>query len=168
MKFIDFIYQDRAANYGNPTKGRYIVRCFRIAQWVVKNKALKVLFFPYLIFYRVVIEWFMCVELSWKTEIGSGFSIWHGSGLVIHPATKFGKNCTVRQCTTFGVKQDENGAFGENAPVVGDNVDVGCNVVVIGSLKIGDNVKIGAGSVVVKNIPDNCTVVGNPAKPISS
>ena len=49
-------------------------------------------------------------------------------------------------------------------PWLGDNVDVGANVVVIGGVRIGNNVKIGAGSVVTKDVPDNCTVVGNPAR----
>jgi putative colanic acid biosynthesis acetyltransferase WcaB len=43
-------------------------------------------------------------------------------------------------------------------------VDIGSNVCIIGEIIIGNNVKIGAGSVVVNNIPDNCIVVGNPAK----
>ena len=34
----------------------------------------------------------------------------------------------------------------------------------LGKISIGNNVKIGAGSVVVKDIPDNCVAVGNPAK----
>jgi len=29
---------------------------------------------------------------------------------------------------------------------------------------IGENAEVGAGSVVTKNVPDNCIVVGNPAK----
>ena len=33
-----------------------------------------------------------------------------------------------------------------------------------GPIKIGNNVVIGAGSVVTKSVPDNCTVVGNPAR----
>lgn len=35
---------------------------------------------------------------------------------------------------------------------------------VIGNINIGNNVTIGAGSVVIKSIPDNCVVVGNPAR----
>ena len=41
---------------------------------------------------------------------------------------------------------------------------VGANAVVLGGVHIGNNVKIGAGAVVTKDIPDNCTVVGNPAR----
>ena len=33
---------------------------------------------------------------------------------------------------------------------------------VLGNINIGNNVKIGAGSVVIKDVPDNCTVVGVP------
>ena len=47
-------------------------------------------------------------------------------------------------------------------PVIGDNVELGANVVVFGNIRIGDNVKIGAGAVVNKDIPSNCVVVGNP------
>ena len=35
---------------------------------------------------------------------------------------------------------------------------------VLGPIVIGDNVTIGANSVVIKNVPDNCTVAGVPAK----
>lgn len=37
-----------------------------------------------------------------------------------------------------------------------------------GGVKIGDNVKIGAMSVVIKDVPSNCTVVGNPARIIKN
>ena len=49
-------------------------------------------------------------------------------------------------------------------PTIGDNVSIGANVNIIGNITIGNNVEIGAGSVVVNDIPDNCVVVGNPAR----
>lgn len=49
-------------------------------------------------------------------------------------------------------------------PVIGNNVTLGANVMILGDIKIGDNVTIGAGSVVTKSVPDNCIVVGNPAR----
>ena len=43
---------------------------------------------------------------------------------------------------------------------------IGAGAIVIGGITVGNNVIIGAGSVVVKDIPDNATVVGNPARVI--
>lgn len=48
--------------------------------------------------------------------------------------------------------------------VIGDNVWIGGNTVVMPNVTIGNNVVIGAGSVVNKNIPDNCIAVGNPCR----
>jgi len=47
---------------------------------------------------------------------------------------------------------------------VGHNSFVGANAVIKQGLTIGNNVMIGAGAVVVKNVPDNVTVMGVPAK----
>ena len=35
---------------------------------------------------------------------------------------------------------------------------------ILGDIHIGDNVIVGAGTVVTKSVPNNCTVVGNPAR----
>lgn len=49
-----------------------------------------------------------------------------------------------------------------NPIIIGDNVWIGANSVVLPEIIIGTNVIIGAGSVVTKNIPSNCIAVGNP------
>jgi serine O-acetyltransferase len=41
---------------------------------------------------------------------------------------------------------------------------IGSGAKVLGPIKIGNNVKIGSGSVVLKNVPDNVTAVGVPAR----
>ena len=46
----------------------------------------------------------------------------------------------------------------------GNNVTVGTGAKVLGNIRIGNNVKIGGNSVVVKDVPDNCTVVGVPGR----
>lgn len=80
-------------------------------------------------------------------------------------AKSIGANFSCRQNTTIGNKSDERP---DERPIIGNNVTLGANVVVIGNIHIGDNVIVGAGSVVVKDVPDNVIVAGNPAKIIRS
>ena len=49
-----------------------------------------------------------------------------------------------------------------DSPIVQDNVTINAGAVVIGRVIIGNNSTVGAGTVVVKDIPENCTVVGGP------
>ena len=83
--------------------------------------------------------------------------------LVAHPyatiinAESIGDNFSCIHCTTLGAKKN-------GRPVIGKNVSLGANVTIVGNVHIGNNVIVGAGSVVVKDVPDNCVVVGNPAR----
>ncbi len=53
----------------------------------------------------------------------------------------------------------------QTAPIViGSNVLLGANSLVLKGVTIGDNVIIGAGSVIVKDIPPDCIAAGNPAR----
>lgn len=47
---------------------------------------------------------------------------------------------------------------------IGNNVFVGANSTILAGVNIGDNVVVGANSVVTKDVPNNCVVVGNPAR----
>ncbi|MDY7394418.1 DapH/DapD/GlmU-related protein [Aureibaculum sp. 2210JD6-5] len=50
--------------------------------------------------------------------------------------------------------------------IIGNNVFIGSNSVILPGVSIGDNVVIGAGSIVAKNIPKNSIALGNPCKVI--
>lgn len=50
--------------------------------------------------------------------------------------------------------------------VIGENVFIGMNSIILKGSVIGDNTTIGAGSVVHGSIPANCLAAGNPAKVI--
>jgi len=88
-----------------------------------------------------------------------GLVCFHPYGTGIN-ARSIGENFTFRNGLTIGNKYDDN----EFIPVIGHNVEVGANAVIIGDVRIGNNVSIGAGSVVVKDVPDNAIVVGNPSR----
>lgn len=47
---------------------------------------------------------------------------------------------------------------------IGDNCFIGVRSIIMPGIKIGNEVVVGAGSVVTKDVPNNCMVVGNPAK----
>lgn len=97
-------------------------------------------------------------------NIGGGIYTAHPYATVLN-AKSIGKKFSVRQCTTVGNKRDGEGT---NGPIIGDNVNLGANVCIIGNIKIGNNVVVGAGSVVIKDVPDNVVVAGNPARVIKS
>ncbi len=49
---------------------------------------------------------------------------------------------------------------------IGEASLIGSGAVILQGVTIGSNVKVGAGAVVTKDIPDNTTVVGVPARPL--
>ena len=49
-----------------------------------------------------------------------------------------------------------------------NNVFIGTNTTILPNVRIGSNVIIGANSLITKDVPDNCVVVGTPAKVIST
>ena len=156
------IFQDWGANRGNP-KGRLVMLLFRIAHGLRRTPITFVLFIWYFIAYRLFVEWFLCIELPWKTRIGPGFRIDHGQALVVNDGTVFGRDCTVRNSTTIGNKRLKDGSY-SRPPRIGDRVDIGANVVIIGPLTVGDDAAIGAGAVVVRDVPPGHVAVGNPAR----
>ena len=165
MDFFQFIVQDWNINKGN-SKGRIFLFFFRIANYCSKHKVYYYIGIPYLLFYKVLIQWLFTLEIPWNVQIGKNFSIYHGHALILNNKVVIGENCTLRHCTTIGIKQRIDGSFSA-APIIGNYVDVGSNVCIIGNIYIKDNVKIGCGSVVVKDVKNNCIVAGNPAVEIT-
>jgi acetyltransferase-like isoleucine patch superfamily enzyme len=78
-----------------------------------------------------------------------------------------GANVTIADSDRHPINAKERAAGdgGVCAPVViGDDVWVGMNTVILKGSIIGNNVVIGANSLVSGQIPDNCIAVGSPAR----
>lgn len=99
------------------------------------------------------------VEIHPAAVIGRRFFIDHAMGVIIGETTVIGDDCTLYQGVTLGGTGKETG---KRHPTLGNNVLVGVGAAVLGNVTIGDNTKVGGGAVVVKDIPENCTVVGIP------
>ena len=100
------------------------------------------------------------LQIPRNTQIGYGLYIGHGIGIVINPTTIIGNNCNLSQFTTIGSNHGK-------AAIIGDNVYIRPSVCIVENVIIGNNVTIGAGAVVVKDVPDNATVAGCPARVVS-
>jgi serine O-acetyltransferase len=85
--------------------------------------------------------------------------IHHFSGVIIHPNARIGKNCTLRQGVTIGVKHDDG-----RPPRIGDNFVAGAYAQILGDISIEDNVQVGALSLMTIHGEPNSTYVGIPAR----
>jgi serine O-acetyltransferase len=108
---------------------------------------------------RKAIEIATGITISTEAEIGPGLHIAHFSGIFIGPGVVAGPNLTVSQGVTIGI---EKGA----SPRLGEWVYLAPGVKVFGPVTMGDRSAAGANAVVTRDVPENVTVGGVPAKPI--
>jgi serine O-acetyltransferase len=104
---------------------------------------------------------FTGIEIHPGATIGKGLFIDHGMGVVIGETAEIGDGCTIYQGVTLGGTGKD---VGKRHPTLGDNVMVGAGAKVLGPVKIGSNSKIAANAVVLREVPENSTAVGIPAK----
>ena len=106
-------------------------------------------------------RFFTGIEIHPGAVIGKKLFIDHGMGVVIGETSIIGNDCTMYQGVTLGGTGKDRG---KRHPTLGNNILVGSGAKILGPINIGDNVKIGANSVVIKDVPNNCTIVGIPGE----
>lgn len=92
-------------------------------------------------------------------NIGSGLYLSHAHNINVNPNVVIGRNCNLSKGVSIGV---ENRGERKGTPVLGDNVWVGTNAVIVGKVHIGNDVLIAANAFVNFDVPDHSVVVGNP------
>jgi len=85
-------------------------------------------------------------------EIGNNFISAPGSIILAHDASLLMHN--------HGYRVEKT--------IIGDNVFIGANAVVMPGVSIGDGAIVGAGAVVTKSVPPGVVVAGNPARVLST
>lgn len=106
-------------------------------------------------------RFFTGVEIHPGATIGKALVIDHGAGVVIGETAEIGDNCTLYQGVTLGGTGKD---VGKRHPTLGNGVMVGAGAKVLGPFTIADGSKVAAGAVVLKEIPENSTAVGIPAR----
>jgi len=138
-----------------------LLRVIRRYQVVSRQGGIGGVFKPFLVLRYRFWSAVCGADIPLNSQLGGGLIIPHPNGIVIHPDAVIGPNCLVFQQVTIGTGSKAG------VPRIGGHVDIGAGAKVLGGIIIGDNVKIGANSVVLSDIPDNCVAVGVPARIIS-
>lgn len=114
-----------------------------------------------------VIRGILGAEIPASIECGPGLRLRHlGRGVIIHPKSVLGSRVSIYHRVTIG---EDKG----RVPVIGSRVQIGAGATVIGGVRVASDAEdaptyIGAHAVVTNDVEDGTTVVGVPAKPISS
>lgn len=99
-------------------------------------------------------------QIPYSTDIGPGLFMGHYGNVIINSKAIIGENCNIAQGVTIGAAN--RGKY-KGCPVIGDEVWIGANAVIVGNIKIGNNVLIAPLSYVIRDVPDNAVIMGNPA-----
>ena len=113
---------------------------------------------------RTISQWsrfWTGIEIHPGAKIGRRLVIDHGMGIVIGETAEVGDDCLISHGVTLGGTGKDQG---KRHPTIGNNVLLSTGSKVLGPFKVGDGARIAANAVVLKEIPENATAVGVPAR----
>jgi serine O-acetyltransferase len=151
--------------------GTIAVVAYRYGHWAygIHNRLLRMLF--------IVPYWMLCLTVYFVLNLDLAQSgDWQGIGDPQLWVRHFDRGCDNRgNCIVYqGVNvahlrhfRGQGKQKGRRPPRIGNNVYLGSGCKVLGDVVVGNNVVVGANSVVISSVPDNCTVLGVPARIVS-
>lgn len=133
----------------------------------------------YRLFYRHIIRRINPIKYAKKIGVNMGTNIhiygnveWASEPWII----SIGNNVHITDGVKFITHDGGTLLFRKEIPdlevtkpiIIGNDVYIGNNVIILPGVRIGNRVVIGAGTIVTKNIPDNSVVVGVPGRVIKT
>ena len=128
----------------------------RLSNWIWSKR-----FFWIARFISHIGRWLTGIEIHPGATIGRRVFIDHGMGVVIGETAVIGDDCTLYHGVTLGGTSWNKG---KRHPTLEQGVVIGAGAKVLGPIIIGKGAKIGSNAVVVKDVPENATAVGIPAR----
>ncbi len=98
-------------------------------------------------------------DIPARVNIGKGLKIGHIGGIVINPYARIGDNVDILNGVLIG---ESYRGKKKGYPVIGNNVWIGANAVIVGNITIGDDVLIAPNTLVSESVPSHSLVSGNP------
>lgn len=106
-------------------------------------------------------RWFTGIEIHPGAKIGRRFFIDHGMGVVIGETAEIGDDCTLYHGVTLG---GTSWKAGKRHPTLEDGVVIGAGAKVLGPITLHKNARVGSNAVVIRDVPEDTTVIGIPAR----
>jgi len=164
MRLLPQLREDWIAHGRDWTRpGFRAVAVHRFGNWRMTIR-LFVLRAPLSVLYRILFRWVRNrygIELPYTASLGRRVVFQHQSGIVIHGRSVIGDDCVIRHGVTLGNRYAH---APDDAPRLGNRVNVGAGAKVLGNVTIGDGAAIGANAVVLQDVPSSATAVGIPAR----
>ena len=110
------------------------------------------------------------IDIHPGAEIGEGFFIDHGTGVVIGETAVIGRNVRLYQAVTRGAKRfesDASGAFAKNYPrhpIVEDDVVIYAGATILGRVTIGKGSSIGGNVWLTRDVPAGSNITQAKAR----
>ena len=146
------------------SQGFWALFWHRFGNWRISLKW-RIFRTPMTLVYRAmykVTQWLCGIDLPYSVIVGRRVKLEHFGGMIL-VAERIGNDVIIRQNTTFGIaRMDHLGA----RPVIGNGVEIGVGVAILGQVTVGDNAVIGANALVIKDVPPDAIVGGVPARPL--
>jgi serine O-acetyltransferase len=136
--------------------GVHALLIHRLSHWIWRKR-----FFWLARFIAHISRWMTGIEIHPGATIGRRVFIDHGMGVVIGETAVIGDDCTLYHGVTLGGTSWNKG---KRHPTLEQGVVIGAGAKVLGPITIGKGAKIGSNAVVVKDVPENATAVGIPAR----
>jgi serine O-acetyltransferase len=136
--------------------GVHALLVHRLSHWIWRKR-----FFWLARFIAHISRWMTGIEIHPGATIGRRVFIDHGMGVVIGETAVIGNDCTLYHGVTLGGTSWNKG---KRHPTLEQGVVIGAGAKVLGPITIGKGAKIGSNAVVVKDVPENATAVGIPAR----
>jgi len=110
-------------------------------------------------------RWLTGIEIHPGASIGRRVFIDHGMGVVIGETAEIGDDCTLYHGVTLGGTSWNKG---KRHPTLKSGVVIGAGAKILGPITVGTGARVGSNAVVVKDVPDNATAIGIPARILDS
>lgn len=154
-------FQTHGASLLSP--GFWTVAVHRFGNWrmSIKSRPLRA---PLTALYRVAYRGVVAmwgIDLPYNVKVGRRFRLGH-HGCMVLGAGEFGDDVTISHSITVGLSRRNE----TKVPTIGNRVELGPGVCIVGGVKIGDDCYVGANTVVSRDLPAKSAVLGIPMRPL--